>query len=150
MTTTSDDIIAALEEQVGCYQRLAKLSELQHEHVQHSQTDELLDVLGRRQDVLNQVSRLEQSIGPVKRRWSDYTGSLSEELRVKADHLLNETRRLLAEITTADRNDAMVLQQQKINLGRQIVQASQAKKLNRSYTSAAYGNRPASTMDLQQ
>src|SRR4051812_15266699 len=105
--SSNEEIIHALEEQVGCYQRLAKLSELQHEHVQHSQTDELLAVLGRRQEVLNQVAQIEHSIATIKRRWTDFTSEWSDTLRAKADGLLSETRRLLAEITSADRNDAM-------------------------------------------
>src|SRR6185503_12781030 len=50
-----DPVIAALQEQVTCYQRLAKLAELQHEHVQQSSTEALLDVLARRQEVLDHV-----------------------------------------------------------------------------------------------
>jgi hypothetical protein len=50
-----------------------------------------------------------------------------------------ETRRLLEEITTSDRNDAMVLQQRKLNLGKQITQAKAARQVNRNYATAAYG-----------
>ncbi len=49
---TGDSVITALQEQVGCYQRLAKLAELQHEHVQQSQTEALLEILTHRQAVL--------------------------------------------------------------------------------------------------
>ncbi len=68
----NDPVIIALQEQVACYRRLAKLAEIQHEHVQNSQTDKLLEVLGKRQEVLEQVGRLEEIIGPAKRRWNDY------------------------------------------------------------------------------
>ena len=44
---------------------------------------------------------------------------------------------------------AIVLQQRKLNLGRQIKAASAAKQVNRTYATAAYGNRPA-TMDVQR
>ena len=44
-----------------------------------------------------------------------------------------ETRRLLEEITTSDRNDAMVLQQRKLNLGKQITLAKSANQINRNY-----------------
>src|ERR1700712_5213952 len=115
---TADPVIAALEDQVGCYQRLAKLAEIQHEHVQNSQTDQLLNVLSRRQEVLDQVADLEQMIGPAKRRWTDFVTELPTEMRSSAEGLLAETRRLLEQITTADRNDAIVLQQRKLNLGK--------------------------------
>jgi hypothetical protein len=145
----TDPIILALEEQVGCYQRLAKLAKMQHEFVRQSQTESLLEVLGKRQDVLDQVARLEGVIAPAKRAWGEYAGRLDVGSRSRAEALLAETRRLLEQITTADRNDAMVLQQRKLNLGRQIGQANAAKQVNRTYAAAAYGAK-APRMDVKQ
>jgi hypothetical protein len=147
---SSDSIILALEQQVGSYRRLAKLAEIQHEHVQHSRTEQLLDVLGQRQQVLDEVARLEQTIGPARRGWREYLATLGADDRANAETLLAETRRLLEEITTADRNDAMVLQQRKLNLGKQINQASAARKVNRNLATSAYGGRSASRLDVQQ
>ncbi len=144
-----DAIIAALEEQVVCYRRLAKLAELQHEHVQQCQTEGLLEVLGRRQDVLHQIGRLEVSLQTAKGRWSEYLHDIDEDSRAKAEGLLAETRRLLEEITTADRNDALVLQSRKLNLGKAIQQATAARKVNRNYAAAAYGKK-AAAMDFTQ
>ena len=145
----TDPIILALEQQVECYKLLAKLAELQHEHVRQSQTEALLDVLGKRQEVLDQVSKLEATIAPAKRRWPEYVAALDGTLRTKAEGLLTETRQLLKQITDADRNDSMVLQQRKLNLGRQIAQATTARQVNRTYAAAAYGAK-ASTMDVKQ
>ena len=139
----ADPVISALEEQVGCYQRLAKLTEIQHEHVQHGRTEALLEVLGKRQEVLSDMSRLERVIAPAKRAWKEFTGRLPDGERSRAESLVAETRRLLEEITTADRNDALVLQQRKLNLGRQINQATAARQVNRNYAAAAYGTRTA-------
>jgi len=144
----NDPVMIALEDQVVCYRRLAKLAEIQHAHVQNSQTDGLLDVLTRRQEVLDQVADLEQVIAPMKRKWADYLTTLGPGQRVSAEGLLSETKTLLEQITTADRNDAIVLQQRKLNLGKQINQASAAKTINRNYAASAYGARRA-TMDIQ-
>jgi hypothetical protein len=148
-TVALDQTVAALEEQVICYQRLAKLAELQHVFVQQGQTEELLDVLQKRQEVLNDIGRLEGVVGPQKKQWGTYLGSLDRADRVRAETSLAETRRLLEEITAADRNDALVLQQRKLNLGRQINQASAAKQVNRNYAAAAYGPR-TSRMDISR
>ena len=149
MSMLQDPIILALEEQVGCYKRLAKLAELQHEHVQQNQTESLLEVLGQRQEVLDQVARFETVIAPAKRRWSDYLAGLNAANRARAEGLLADTRRLLEQITTADRNDSIVLQQRKMNLGRQITQATNARQINRNYAAAAYGTRTAK-MDVKR
>lgn len=144
-----DPVIQALEQQVDCYRRLAKLAEVQHEHVQREQIEELLEVLGRRQEVLEQITSLERVLAPVKKQWGGYAGKWNGAERARAEAMLSETRVLLEQITTADRNDALVLQQRKINLGQQINQAAAAKQVNRNYAAAAYGARRPS-VDFQR
>ena len=144
-----DPVITALEEQVSCYRRLAKLAETQHQYVQQSQTERLLEVLQRRQEVLDQIAALEVSLAPAKGRWAIYLDGLPAGGRPAVGALLAEKRRLLEEITAADKDDALVLQQRKISLGRQIGQAGAAKAVNRTYAAAAYGARPP-RMDVQR
>lgn len=62
----SDPIMQALAEQVACYRRLAKLAAIQHEHIQHSRTEGLLEVLRGRQEVLDQLAAHEKIIAPAK------------------------------------------------------------------------------------
>ena len=150
MISTADPILAALQEQVACYRRLAKLAEIQHDHVQQGRTEQLLEVLGQRQEVLGDVARCEAVIAPAKRQWTTYVATLPPDARAEAELLLGETRRLLEEITSADRNDALVLQQRKLSLGSQIGKATAARQVNRNYAAAAYGGRGAGRMDLQQ
>ena len=138
-----DPVVAALREQVECYGRLAKLADLQHEHVQHGRTEDLLDVLGRRQEVLDRIGALERVIVPAKRAWPAYAGGLRPEQRALAETLLSETRRLLEQITAADMSDCLVLQQRKMNLGRQISQTAAAKTVNRRVAVGAYGAQAA-------
>lgn len=149
LSKSPDPTIIALEKQLGCYTQLAKLAELQHEHVQNYQTEALLEVLGMRQAVLDQVASLEGTIAVAKRRWSEYVATLDGASRSRAEGLLAQTRVLLEQITAADRNDALVLQQRKLNLGRQISQATNARQVNRTYAAAAYGS-TKSKMDVKQ
>ena len=145
----TDPIIDALHGQVDCYRRLSKLAALQHEHVQQGRTEQLLEVLGQRQEVLDALGALERVVAPAKKQWSQYVASLPAGARAEAEELLAETRRLLEAITAADCNDVLVLQQRKLNLGRQIGQAASARQVNRNYAAAAYGKR-APVMDVQQ
>lgn len=144
-----DSIIQALTAQVACYRRLAKLAEAQHEHVQNGQTDSLLEVLQRRQALVDELTACERVIAPAKQDWSSYTSGLAQDAKSLAEQLMNETRTLLAQITAADRDDVMVLQQQKINVGRKLQQTSSARQINRTYAAAAYSKAPA-RMDVQR
>lgn len=140
-------LIDALAERVRWYQRLAKLAEIQHEHVRQGQTEELLAVLTHRQEVLGELARLEGVLAPARGRWAAWLGTLAGDDRARAERFLAEERRLLEEITAADRHDALVLQQRKLNLGRQIQAATTARAVNRKYAVAAYGPRE-SRMDV--
>jgi hypothetical protein len=146
---SSDPVILALSEQVSCFRRLAKLAETQHQYVQQCQTERLLEVLTRRQEVLDQVAALESALAPAKGRWGAYLDGLPPGRRPQAEALVAEKRRLLEEITAADKDDALVLQQRKLSLGRQIGQAGAAKAVNRTYAAAAYGARTP-RMDVQR
>jgi hypothetical protein len=106
-------------------------------------------VLQHRQAVLEQLVPLERLVAPAKRQWQQFVAGLPQAERAHAERLLAETRRLLEAITAADCNDVLVLQQRKLNLGRQINQAASARQVNRNYAAAAYGKR-APVMDVQQ
>lgn len=147
--TPTNPIVDALHGQVDCYRRLSKLAELQHEHVQQGRTEQLLEVLGHRQQVLEQLAALERLVAPAKRQWNQFVTTLPTGTRAEAERLLAETRRMLEDITAADSDDVLVLQQRKLNLGRQINQAVSARQVNRTYAAAAYGKR-APAMDVQQ
>jgi hypothetical protein len=148
--TSGEPILEALETQVGCYRRLARLAEQQHLFVQSGQTDELLKTLQKRQEVLDQITGCERTIGPVKPRWAAFVADLPPARKSVAESMMSETRKLLEQITTSDRNDSIVLQQRRANLGRQINKTMAAKVINRKYTASAYGVPGPARLDVQQ
>jgi hypothetical protein len=147
--TSSDPILAALTEQVVCYRRLAKLADSQHHYVEHSQAEQLLTVLTRRQEVLDRITALEKIIEPARKNWTAYRDGLSTDCRAAAETLLTETRALLEEIMSADRNDTIVLQQRKIEITRQMAQAGKGQQVNRRYAASAYGAQRRSSVDVR-
>lgn len=144
-----ESTLTALEAQVGCYRRLAKLAEVQHQHVCQGQSEALLNVLRQRQAVLDEIGGLELTLVQARRAWTRFLADLPVMSRERAQTALKETRRLLEQITTADQNDTLVLQQRKITLSRQINQTAVARRVSRNYAAAAYG-RPKSKLDLQR
>ncbi len=147
--TNDNSVILALKEQVACYRQLARLAEAQREHVQQSHMEALLDVLKNRQEILEQLARLEGVISPAKRRWSEFLREIESDARAQAEAMVSETRRLLEQIMASDRTDALALQQRKLNLGKQINQATGARQINRNYAAAAYGQK-SSRVNIQQ
>jgi hypothetical protein len=144
-----DWLISALQQQVECYRRLAKLAGVQHEHVQRNDAEGLLEVLARRQEELDRIEALDKTVAPLTRGWPRNAGELDPQTRATAQQLLGETRLLLEQITAADLNDTMVLQQRKLSVSQEIRHTAAARQVNRRYAAAAYAP-PQSSMDLHR
>ena len=85
---------------------------------------------------------LERMLQPAKGRWTEYLDGLPSDERDRGRGLLAESRQLLEQITTADKNDALVLQQRKLNVGKQLRQSAMARGATRKYAAVA-ASRPA-------
>jgi hypothetical protein len=142
-------VLAALEQQVSCYRALAKLAARQHDFVQREQTEELLAVLGERQTLLAKISGLEGIVTEARKDWATFIAALTDADRAKAERMLAEARRLLAEITCGDERDALALQQRKHRIGSEIRATSTARVVNRVYAASAYVRQRTSTLDSQ-
>jgi hypothetical protein len=139
-----------LTRQLGCYRQLSRLCDLQRQYVQQNQTDELLTVLEQRGELLQQISELETEVAPMKRNWSEFSSRLTEQDRRRASQMLAETRELLIQITQADQDDVLLLQQRKLNIGKQIVATTQAKAVGRKYAAAAYVSDQQNKVNVKQ
>jgi hypothetical protein len=142
-------VICALQQQLVCYEQLARHAKTQHEYVRTGQTEQLLGVLAARQESLDRIAVLEQSLQQAKGDWPAYLAGLDQADRQQAEELLAKTRELLELIVSGDRDDALVLQQQKLNVGRQLATTQTLQTVNRKYATAAYG-RPAPRLDVQR
>ncbi len=142
--------IQSLTDQLGCYRKLARLCELQRQYVQQNQTDELLSVLEQRGTILSEIARLEEAVSPLKRNWSEASALMSEDQRVGALEMLAETKTLLMQITQADQDDVLLLQQRKLNVGKQIAATSSARVVNNRYAASVYGANQGSRLNVQK
>lgn len=138
MPTQSRSLMDCLTRQLGCYRQLSRLCDLQRQYVQQNQTDELLTVLEQRGELLRQISELETEVAPMKRNWSEVSSRLTEQDRQRASQMLAETRELLMQITQADQDDVLLLQQRKLNVRQQIAATAQAKTVGHRYAAVEY------------
>jgi hypothetical protein len=147
---TAAPSLSPLTEQLACYRKLARLCELQRQHVQQGQTDELMAVLQERAAILSEITRLEEEVAPLKRNWTTASEQLSEEDRQAAQEMLAETKVLLMQITQADQDDVLLLQQRKLNVGKQIAATSTARVVNNRYAASAYGSNSGARLNVQK
>jgi hypothetical protein len=135
-----DKLIKAIEIQNEHYAKLLKLSEQQHEYVVQDRSDELLDVLTRRQSELDRILHLERLLKPIRADWQSIAAGFSPAHRSRIEALMQQGRELLGRITAADQDDAMVLQQRKLDVGRQLQFTRQGGQAQRRYAASAYGS----------
>lgn len=150
MPPQSQLLMECLTRQLGCYRQLSRLCDLQRQYVQQNQTDELLTVLEQRGALLQQISELETEVAPMKRNWSEFSSRLTEQDRRRASQMLAETRELLMQITQADQDDVLLLQQRKLNIGKQIAATTQAKAVGHKYAAAAYASDQQNKVNVKQ
>lgn len=146
----ANESMTALTEQLACYRKLSRLCELQRQYVEQNQTDQLLDVLEQRGTILSEIARLEEGVAPLKRNWSESSESMSETQRGFALEMLAETKVLLMRITQADQDDVLLLQQRKLNVGKQIAATTTARVMNNRYAANAYGASSGSKLNVQK
>lgn len=142
--------LEALQQQLACYQRLLKLSDLQRTHVRHNRTDDLLKVLEARSHILTEIGELEATVSPLKRDWAVHSFTMKPDVRERAAAMLAEAKGLLLQITQADMDDVLVLQQRKLTVGKQITQNSTAKRVNTRYAGNAYASAAGSKLNVKQ
>lgn len=131
-------LVEAIEQQASLYARLYELAERQHECVRQDRQDELLDVLEQRGRVVEQIAITERLLRPVRQRWADIAAKLDEDSRRRAESAFSGSRELLARITAADQDDVLVLQQRKLNIGRELRATHSQHRIATRYAASAY------------
>ncbi len=138
-------LILVLQKLVELYDKLLKLAELQHVHVAGEQTDELLEVLQLREQVVTQITGIESKLKAVRQQWPTISAGFPEADRALAESLFGQTRELLERVTAADQDDALLLQQRKLSVGRQLTQARDGRRVNQNYAASAYAGASGNT-----
>lgn len=139
MSMSPPRLLELLAQQAQHYTQLQKLAMTQHEMICLDRTDMLLDILAQRQVALDEILTLEHELKPVKLGWSEYADGLDSRTRTEAERLLSSAKESLAAITRSDEDDALMLQQRKLNVGKQLVKTGQGRVVNRAYGGAPYG-----------
>ncbi len=145
--------LAALREQRDCYAALDALSLEQKRFVEGGDSDQLLDVLQRRQTWADKAVEIDRKLQPLKAGWPESARLWTAEQRAEARALFGEIKVLLESLTRRDVGDMLSLQRQKHQIGREIgrVRADETtvRRVNGRYAAAAYGGAaPARRMDL--
>jgi hypothetical protein len=123
----------AVAAQLGHYRKLRALARLQRQAVRDGDERKLLAVLADRQEVVDAALALEPDLAAAKRAVPNVPKPIADGLR--------EIRDLLAAITEGDQQDALLMQQRKAGIGRELRKNIKVGGATRAYAAAAYARR---------
>lgn len=126
-----------LDRQIELYERLAALASEQSSHIDSEDADALLEILGRREGLIEQISAINGEIGPFTQSWERLAPGLPSRHRIELRRRFDAVSALVERIATIDDADRQRLESRRAKIGREIEGLSNARGAVRAYNQPA-------------
>jgi len=133
-----DQLIDMLARQRDLYQSLDELSGKQQAVIAEGQAEALLSVLSERQVIVDQLTRINQDLAPLRGRMTEIADAASESKRQSLRSLVGEVQGLLQSIITRDEQDKQTLETSKARVGQELARVNTAPAAIHAYKANAY------------
>ncbi len=133
----SQQLIDLLTRQRDVYKGLRTLSEKQRTLISGDRPDQLLGILGDRQNLVMELAQLNERMGPYRRNWSEAYDALRDDQRTLVSQLLHEINSLLRTILHTDHEDSNLLSARKQSVVKDIAGVSGGQQANQAYAQQA-------------
>jgi hypothetical protein len=124
---------AILAEQRRVCGLLEQLSAQQGEQIRAGETGALLRVIGERQELVNQLSRLNAELEPYRREWDWCMGRLATDERERMEHAVRELGGQVDRIWARDEADKAELEQQRAAVSSELTGISRGRVAMSAY-----------------
>lgn len=128
-------LLGLLDRQRKLYRTLEALAQQQAELVSAGNPDGLLQVLARRQGLLEDIKKTNDALAPFRRRWDDVIRLLDEQQRAETSAAINEINERLQAIMQRDQTDSEMLQVRCRRIGQEMQVARAGRSALRAYGS---------------
>lgn len=129
----ADVLLGLLDRQRQLYRDLQVLVERQADLVTAGNPDGLLQLLGQRQSLLEEVKRTNDALLPFRQRWNAICQMLDEPQRAAATAAINEINERLQTIMQRDQKDSEMLQLRYRKTGQELQAARVGHSAIRAY-----------------
>lgn len=109
MTKPDDDarlLAAALAEQRACYEEMLAIAEGQRETLLSGDPDALMDLVRRKQRVMERLERIDRRMEGARDRWAGERDAAATELRAEVDRRVDDVGTLLSRLIAAEEEGA--------------------------------------------
>jgi hypothetical protein len=136
-TTEASDappsLIGLLERQRSLYATLRTLGVEQRKLITQNNAESLLTLLGRRQEVIDQLTPIDTALKTFRADWTGSCAGLRDEERERVDVLVRENRETLTAIMNMDREDSDVLARRKQQVGAELAVVPTHRQVHAAY-----------------
>ncbi len=114
------ELVRLLEKQEGLFRRLGALSAKQGQLVRQDKTDELLTVLGQRQQLVGELTGVSGELESYREQWDAVMATADEALRERLVAKVELLGEMAAEIARQDAADRKVLAKRRDGLAEDL------------------------------
>lgn len=126
----------------ACYTSLLDLSRRQKEVIAGGNVDDLLKILGQKQQILSRVAEVENLLLPYKRNWRAVRLALDDNDRQILDMALATVEELLAELISLEKESEQLLVTRRDACQRELSEAVSGGSAHHAYTTPAASDEP--------
>jgi hypothetical protein len=148
-TKDLQDLLEYFGREQACYTSLLDLSRQQRSLIEDGQIDQLLSVLGHKQQILGQVSEIELRLRPYKENWDTVRRSLSSDDRGMVDAALSTVEELLGELIGIEKDSEQLLVSQMNNVRSELQEVTTAREVSSAYSQFPAGQ-PRRMLDVSE
>lgn len=138
--TDTDDVqtlIELLQQQKTLYGSLQTLSGRQQAIIEQGDTEQLLAVLSERQVLVDQLTKINKQVAPLRGRMSEISAAAPESHRKSLRALVDDVQAMLQAIIDRDEQDRRVLEASKASVGQQLKKIKTAPAAMNAYKANA-------------
>lgn len=129
----SERLVELLRRQESLFHHLSELSVQQEALINQDNAAELLSVLGRRQQVIDQLHELSQELKPFRARWDAVRSALPAATRQTVEAILGRIENMQQAVAKRDEADCQLLRQRQHRVSGEFEHMARASGARMAY-----------------
>ena len=127
-----------LIQQRDVYQKLSEFAASQAAAVQDDQAEALLRILSQRQQLIGELTEINNRLEPYRSRWDELREQLSAAERLRVSDLVEEVQSLLDQILLRDEQDSDELRRRSDQARNDAASTTTGRAVNAAYAAGQY------------
>ena len=143
MTLAAEEVRGVIEKfdrEQEIYRGLLDLSRGQMEIIEQGATsEELLELLGRKQLLINELEEIERDLTPFKRGWREVRESLEADVRAAVEQRVTQIHEILVELLDLEERGRSKLQRRQEEVVVKIREIGRSRRAHQAYAGGQSG-----------